>query len=270
MSPGNSSARPPGSAGADQSSRLHPSALGHVTRIGSLGRPFAVVGIGEIVVPAGRTSSGGRLPGRPSRPPAAARGGASPGRPDVVRETDRHHDAVAHPGAVLIPGRHHRRATAGCRDRAASSTAFKVAVKFSWAAARDRADMGGLLVIGTAPAGNGPLNRSRAEETRRWAWQWNSGRQALACTASCAASIRRGGVEPSARSARSPIPLGGVGCPAHHPAGSSRRQAAATAAVSRTSVSISTMWLKIVPPGGSSRAPMCGTPSLRPSTPIYV
>ena len=121
MSPEDSSARPPGSAGADQSSRLHPSTLGHVTRIGSTGMPFTVVGIGAIVVPAGRTSSGGRLPGRPSRPPASARGGASPGRPDVVREIVRHHDAVAHPGAVLIPGRHRRRATAGCRDRAAPS-----------------------------------------------------------------------------------------------------------------------------------------------------
>ena len=121
MSPEDASARPPGSAGADQSRRLHPSALGHVTRIRSMGMPFTVVGIGEIAVPAGRTTSGGRLPGRPSRPPAAARGGASPGRADVGWEIVRNHDAVAHPGAVLIPRRHHRRATAGCRDRAAPS-----------------------------------------------------------------------------------------------------------------------------------------------------
>ena len=32
MSPEDSSARPPGSVGADQSSRLHPSALRHVTQ----------------------------------------------------------------------------------------------------------------------------------------------------------------------------------------------------------------------------------------------
>ena len=41
--------------------------------------------------------------------------------PVVAAELARHHDAVAHPGAVLIPGRHRRRATAGCRDRAAPS-----------------------------------------------------------------------------------------------------------------------------------------------------